>query len=106
MVMNIQDLPAYKNNQYYNLGSDLATAQAGLDVIESFTPCLNMQRWCSGLSECLDGYYRVPRIPTVRLNDILSQGLISQQTVIDFVETYVISIDDYSSGWFSAAEEV
>lgn len=93
--MNIQDLPAYKNNQYYNLGTDREKAQSGLDYINSFCPVLNMERWAEKLSECLDGYYRIPRIPTCRLIDAISQGSFTQADVIYFLETFVVSIDDY-----------
>jgi hypothetical protein len=91
--MNIQYLPEYKDGQYYNLGADRDKAQDGLDMINSFMPVLNMTLWEDSLTECPDGYYRIPRIPTCRLVDAIAKGFFTMIQVRAFVDTYVMSID-------------
>jgi len=93
--MNIQDLPEYNNKQYYNLGTDRAKAQAGLDYINSFCPVLNMTIWQEELKEGVNGCFYIDRIPTCRLIDAISQGSFTQADVVYFLETFVVSIDDY-----------
>lgn len=103
--MNIQDLPPYQQGQYYNLGTDRVKAQAGLDYINKFCPLLNMERWAERLTYCLDGNYRVERIPTCRLIEAIGSGAFTQADLVLFVETYVVSIDEYSDSWFPPPKE-
>lgn len=103
--MNIQDLPQYKQGQYYNLGSDREKAQSGLDYINSFCPVLNMQNWQLALKEGVNGCYYVSRIPTCRLVEAIESGGFTWADAFYFVETYVESIDDYDSALFSQASE-
>ena len=79
--MKPQDLPAYKNNQYYNLGTDREKAQSGLDYINSFTPVLNMTIWQDGLKEGVNGCYYIDRIPDCGLLRLLNLAASRGQTL-------------------------
>lgn len=104
--MNIQDIPEYTDGQYYNLGTDITKAQAGLDYINSFMPVLNMDMWAESLIECLDGCYRVSRIPTCRLSDAVSKGSFTMSDILYFLENFVVSVDSYNSDWLPEAAEL